>query len=142
MRIWSLHPKYLDSKGLVAVWRETLLARKVLEGKTKGYKNHPQLERFKTQKKPIDTINVYLQEIFNEAQRRNYNFDRNKINWESKATLLSVTSGQIDFEAKHLSNKLKNRDQEKFRINNEVKTFICHPLFKIVTGDAEKWEKL
>jgi len=142
VRIWSLHPKYLDSKGLVALWREALLARRVLEGKTKGYKNHPQLERFKIQEKPINSINVYLQEIFNEAQRRNYNFDRNKINWELKSSFIPVTSGQIDFEVKHLLNKLKIRDREKFRINSEIKTFICHPLFKVVPGDTEKWEKL
>jgi hypothetical protein len=47
MRIWSLHPKYLDAKGLVALWRESLLAKQALESKTKGYKNHPQLNRFK-----------------------------------------------------------------------------------------------
>ena len=46
MRLWSLHPKYLDIKGLVACWREGLLARKVLLDQTKGYKNHPQLIRF------------------------------------------------------------------------------------------------
>jgi hypothetical protein len=33
MRIWSLHPKYLDSKGLVALWRESLLAKNVLRDK-------------------------------------------------------------------------------------------------------------
>ena len=47
MRLWSVHPKYLDSKGLVALWREALLAKQVLEGGTKGYRNHPQLDRFK-----------------------------------------------------------------------------------------------
>lgn len=46
MRIWSVHPSLLDAKGLVACWRETLLAQKVLQGLTKGYKNHPQLDRF------------------------------------------------------------------------------------------------
>ena len=53
MRLWSIHPKYLDTKGLLAVWREALLAKKVLENKTKGYKNHPQLERFKQQNDPL-----------------------------------------------------------------------------------------
>jgi len=38
MRLWTIHPKYLDAKGLVALWRETLLAKHVLEGKTPGYK--------------------------------------------------------------------------------------------------------
>jgi len=60
MRIWSLHPKYLDTKGLVELWRETLLAKHVLEGKTKGYKNHPQLNRFKIYSKPLEAINFYL----------------------------------------------------------------------------------
>lgn len=32
MRLWSLHPSYLDAVGLVALWREGLLARKVLQG--------------------------------------------------------------------------------------------------------------
>ena len=41
MKLWSIHPKYLDAKGLVALWREALLAQKVLDGKTEGYKNHP-----------------------------------------------------------------------------------------------------
>ena len=36
MRLWSLHPRYLDAKGLVALWREGLLAQAVLKGQTKG----------------------------------------------------------------------------------------------------------
>lgn len=37
MRLWSIHPRYLDTKGLVALWRETLLlAQAVLFGNTKG----------------------------------------------------------------------------------------------------------
>ncbi|WP_368086417.1 pyrimidine dimer DNA glycosylase/endonuclease V [Nitrosomonas sp. Nm34] len=26
MRLWSIHPKYLDAKGLLALWREGLQA--------------------------------------------------------------------------------------------------------------------
>ncbi|GIW62281.1 MAG: hypothetical protein KatS3mg090_0107 [Patescibacteria group bacterium] len=78
MRLWTIHPKYLDSKGLVALWREGLLAKKVLEGKTKGYKNHPQLNRFKTHKKPLEAINSYLFNIYKEAKKRGYNFDKKK----------------------------------------------------------------
>ncbi|MEN6399799.1 MAG: pyrimidine dimer DNA glycosylase/endonuclease V, partial [Rectinema sp.] len=29
MRLWTLHPQYLDQKGLTAAWREGLLAKKV-----------------------------------------------------------------------------------------------------------------
>ena len=84
MRIWSLHPKYLDAKGLVALWRETLLAKHVLEGKTKGYKNHPQLQRFKKAKYPLELINQYLSEVYHEALNRNYNFDNEKLIGHSK----------------------------------------------------------
>ena len=79
MRIWSLHPKYLDAKGLVALWRETLLAKHVLEGKTKGYKNHPQLDRFKNTEKPLDSVNYYLDIVYREAAERGYHFNKEKI---------------------------------------------------------------
>ena len=46
MRLWSVHPRYLDTAGLTACWREALLAQKVLTGATRGYRRHPQLERF------------------------------------------------------------------------------------------------
>jgi hypothetical protein len=58
MRLWSLHLKYLDRIGLIACWREGLLAKAVLEGKTKGYTHHPQLIRFQTSPHPLHTINI------------------------------------------------------------------------------------
>ncbi|HEY5592787.1 MAG TPA: pyrimidine dimer DNA glycosylase/endonuclease V [Paludibacter sp.] len=106
MRIWSLHPKYLDSKGLVALWRETLLAKHVLEGKTKGYKNHPQLNRFKKAKYPLDLINHYLSEVYHEAINRNFNFDKQKINWRFRKFKMPVTTGQLKYEVEHLLSKL------------------------------------
>ena len=110
MRIWSLHPKYLDSKGLVALWRETLLAKHVLEGKTKGYKNHPQLKRFKAVKNPVEVIDQYLSEIYIEASNRNFNFDKQKINWDFTKVKMNVMVGQLNYEVSHLLNKLKIRD--------------------------------
>src|SRR5436190_9917927 len=101
MRIWSLHPEYLDAKGLVALWRETLLAKHVLEGKTNGYKNHTQLDRFKKLKRPADGVNQYLSEIFFEAERRKYRFAGEKINWDFKRGRLRVTKGQLDYEKQH-----------------------------------------
>jgi hypothetical protein len=142
MRIWSLHPKYLDSKGLIALWREALLAKHVLEGKTKGYKNHPQLERFKKAKAPINAINQYLKEIYIEASLRNYNFDKKKINWSFTPSKLTVTKGQLDYEAKHLSNKLHNRDFSKYNEFQLIKTFETHPLFEVIEGEIESWEIL
>lgn len=142
MRIWSIHPKYLDAKGLVALWREALLARKVLEGNTIGYKNHPQLIRFNKAKNPLEAINQYLAEIYLESVRRNYNFDKQKINLSFKQIQLPVTSGQLKFEVTHLLYKLKSRDSAKFNELSSKSTFDVHPLFIQVKGDIEKWEIL
>jgi hypothetical protein len=140
MRIWSLHPKYLDSKGLVALWRETLLAKNVLEDKTKGYRNHPQLLRFKNSGTALDCINLYLDTIRQEAQERNYNFDKSKVNSYVPDLKLTVTAGQISYELEHLKRKLLVRDQQKlFEIEN-IGIIEPHPLFRIIEGDFESWE--
>jgi len=94
MRLWSLHPKYLDSKGLVALWREALLAKNVLEGKTKGYKNHPQLLRFKELNDPVGGINQYLTAVYEEALERGYHFNRSKISFDHSPTKIHVTKGR------------------------------------------------
>ena len=141
MRIWSLHPKHLDTKGLVALWRETLLAKHVLEGKTKGYTNHPQLIRFKNYENPLSAINFYLNEVRNEALERNYNFDKNKIGAFGNCEL-EVTSGQIAFEINHLKKKLEIRDLTKFHELNLLKEVELHPIFKMIPGEIEPWEIL
>ena len=118
MRIWSLHPKYLDSKGLVALWRETLLAKNVLEGKTKGYLNHPQLQRFKKTQRPIDCINQYLYAVYEESVERKFNFNKNKFSHEYMPTKLPVTNEQIIYEKNHLLKKLYSRDKNKIYIRS------------------------
>ena len=140
MRIWSLHPKYLDTKGLVALWRETLLAKHVLEGKTKGYKNHPQLNRFKEAPAPLDCINQYLSVVYKEALRREFNFTKNKINWEFNSYTLTVTKGQLFYEKEHLLKKLIVRDKNLYEILLNETDFIAHPIFKVIKGEVEDWE--
>jgi hypothetical protein len=140
MRIWSLHPHYLDGKGLTALWREALLAKKVLEGKTIGYKNHPQLERFKRAPKPLDAINQFLADVYLEAVDRGYAFNRKKIDWGFTPITLTVTDGQLIYETTHLVSKLKMRDQERFDAVCNLKRLKTHPMFKMVKGDVEKWE--
>ena len=142
MRLWSIHPCYLDAKGLVALWREALLAKNVLEGKTKGYKNHPQLERFKKSKHPIEVIHLYLQAVHKEATAREYNFNKNKIDWNLKAPKIKVTRGQINYETKHLLKKLKIRDKEKFNEFKKLSVLKCHPVFLMREGEIESWEKI
>jgi Pyrimidine dimer DNA glycosylase len=140
MRIWSIHPKYLDPKGLVALWREALLAKHVLEGKTKGYKNHPQLTRFKKSKNPLDAINSYLAVIHQEAVCRQYNFDKQKVDWGFSAASLLVTKGQLQYESCHFLNKIKKRDPKKYSALKNLLSFEPHPLFKIIDGEIENWE--
>lgn len=140
MRIWSLHPKYLDSKGLVALWRETLLAQYVLEGKTKGYKNHPQLNRFKASSSPVDAINYYLKFIYKEASERGYNFSAEKFDANAKKVQLKVTDGQMAYELKHLLRKLKERDPAMYKKVKTEKNILPHPMFKVKEGDIEEWE--
>lgn len=141
MRLWSLNPKYLDSKGLLACWRETLLAKKVLEDKTKGYKNHPQLIRFKKLAQPIQGINSYLEQIFIESKSRGYNFDASKIGSKKFSGKIPVTKGQIEYEFEHLKNKLKTRDSKKFLELKKISKIQPNPIFKIIPGKKEEWEK-
>ncbi|WP_291051562.1 MULTISPECIES: pyrimidine dimer DNA glycosylase/endonuclease V [unclassified Empedobacter] len=140
MRIWSVHPKYLDAKGIVALWRETLLAKNVLEGNTKGYKNHPQLTRFKAIEKPLEAINQYLAKVWDEATRRGYNFDRNKIDSDFTKIKIEVTTGQMQYEFNHLLKKLEQRDPERFKQFENLKMFDCAEIFEVKEGEIEKWE--
>jgi hypothetical protein len=140
MRIWSIHPKYLDTKGLVALWRETLLAKHVLENKTKGYRNHPQLHRFKKIQEPLHAINYYLSIVHEEAIKRNYRFDPEKISRHFDPVKMNVTKGQVDYEIAHLKNKLRQRDPAKWKEIVVIETIEAHPLFTVVEGTTEDWE--
>ncbi|MBF0237266.1 MAG: DNA lyase [SAR324 cluster bacterium] len=140
MRLWSLHPKYLDAKGLVALWREGLLAQKVLAGKTTGYRHHPQLQRFREQAYPLVAIGTYLLSVHEEATSRNYSFDRSKISIFDNNIQLSVTKGQILYEWKHLLTKLYQRDATQYGKIQVILEPECHPIFREIPGDIEQWE--
>lgn len=141
MRLWSLHPKYLDPQGLVALWRETLLAQAVLRGETRGYRNHPQLDRFKKQMAPLAAISAYLKGIYMEASARGYAFDKSKIKPTRKITSLTVTRGQMMYEWEHLLTKLRARNIELYRKWRNTEMPQAHPIFKIRPGNVEPWEK-
>lgn len=141
MRLWSLHPRYLDPQGLVALWRETLLAQAVLRGETRGYRNHPQLDRFKNHRAPLAAISQYLMAIHAEAEMRGYSFDKSKIKPSRKAVALPVTSGQMAYEWAHLLAKLKARNPAIYRRWRAVEAPDAHPLFKVRAGEIEPWER-
>lgn len=150
MRLWTIHPRFLDTKGLLAVWREGLLALHVLAGKTKGYMQHPQLERWRkaVPKHPEKGVATYLREIHKESRSRFYRFD-----WERVLAIttplghhtygLTVTRGQVEFERMHLLKKIAVRG----KMFNEALAFVppealIHPIFTFIEGDVESWEKV
>lgn len=142
MRLWSLHPKYLDRQGLLALWREGLLAMKVLRGKTKGYKNHPQLLRFKNSDNTLDSINNYLWAVVKEARTRGYSFSQNKLFPQKKTKKINVSAGQLQYEWQHLLSKLKKRSPQIFaEVKSETK-ILAHPLFNKNAGKMAFWEKV
>jgi hypothetical protein len=141
MRLWSLHPKYLDRIGLLALWRESLLAQKVLYGETKGYKNHPQLHRFKKHPGPEDAIASYLREVWKESQRRGYRFNGQKIRAHGRHEKISVTRGQLKHEFALLRERLQNRAPDQYQKLLSVQEIEIHPTFEVVEGTVEDWER-
>ena len=141
MRLWSVHPKYLDGRGLVALWREALLAQAVLRGRTNGYRHHPQLERFRAQPSPLGAIADYLRSVHAEAVRRGYAFASRKVSLARGSGLIAVTRGQLMYEWSHLMAKLAIRDPELRGRLARVGRPQSHPSFRVVSGDVEAWEK-
>ena len=140
MRIWTVHPRYLDTKGLLAAWRETLLAQKVLQGETVGYRNHPQLSRFKSSTNPTGAIARYLRAIYAEAASRGYRFSEDKIAPSDFSGEISCTRGQLLYEWNHLKEKLRVRDAGRFSEIKDIEEPEAHPIFKIIEGEVEAWE--
>jgi hypothetical protein len=141
MRLWTIHPKYLDPQGLVALWREALLARAVLRGQTRAYRNHPQLDRFRAHDAPRSAINAYLAAVHAEATARGYAFDKRKIGPLRLVDSIPTTTGQIAYEWRHLMAKLAVRNPLLRRNWRAVYVPLCHPLFTTVPGLIEPWER-
>ena len=136
-----MHPKYLDARGLVALWREALLAQAVLRGRTKGYRHHPQLARFRAQSSPVACVGEYLRVVHEEAAARGYRFAAERITAARTRGRLTVTRAQLEFEWQHLLRKLRVRDPERFAELRKEKGPRAHPLFRVVRGGVAQWEK-
>lgn len=141
MRLWSLHPRHLDPQGLVALWREGLLARKVLHGQTRGYRHHPQLQRFQAHDTPLAAIDAYLHTVVDEADARGYRFDRGKLDEAGGVELIDVTDGQLAHEWTHLLAKLAHRNPSLHAKWRETAPAL-HPLFRSVPGPVADWERV
>lgn len=140
MRLWSLHPRYLDSRGLVALWREALLAQAVLGGLTRGYTRHPQLQRFREAPQPMAAIADYLRAVQAEATARGYRFDAAKIVAAHAAPSITLTRGQLEYEWEHLVAKLRVRDAAWLAQFSTLPLPEPHPLFELAPGPVAEWE--
>ncbi len=141
MRLWTVHPRFLDPKGLTAAWREALLAQKVLSGATRGYRRHPQLTRFREQADPSGAIAAFLACLADEARRRGYRFDTTKISRHTFTGQIPETDGQLLHEWKHLQRKLQARAPELARQLRDIAMPEPNPLFHIVPGKVRDWER-
>ena len=156
MRLWSLHPRYLDARGLVAAWREALLAQAVLAARTRGYREHPQLVRFRAHPEPARAIAAYLRGLHAESVARGYRFDAGRIAGGGAEGIdaaaagriggcvtdrVPVTRGQIAFERTHLLAKLRVRNPDRAARLRSVRSPAAHPLFHVVPGGIEPWER-
>jgi hypothetical protein len=142
MRLWTIHPMYLDAKGLVALWREGLLAKRVLAGGTRGYRHHPQLDRFRSHPRPEAALDAYLSSVLVEAGRRGYRFEGSKLDGLRLARRLTETRGQLLSEWGHLLAKLRVRDPARYLALRRISVPEPHPLFRIVAGSVRAWERM
>lgn len=140
MRLWTLHPRYLDPRGLVALWREALLAQAVLAGRTRGYTQHPQLARFRESNAPLGAIGSYLVAVEAEARQRGYRFDTERIGPDRCETPIPVSDGQLAYEREHLLAKLRIRAPDLALRFARLERIQPHPLFRIVPGGIAAWE--
>lgn len=149
MRLWSVHPRHLDRQGLTGCWREALLAQAVLAGRTKGYRSHPQLERFRAHEDPLAAVGAYLAALADEATARGYRFDRSRIERPPQPSAagavpvapIPVTDGQLDLEREHLRAKLALRSPDWRPAAGGTDASEAHPLFRVVPGPVETWER-
>lgn len=139
MRLWTLHPSHLDPQGLVAVWREALLAKAVLQHRTRGYRHHPQLIRFRNHPRPVAAINTYLAGVLAEARRRGYRFDARKAQGARTSRQILVPAGQLAYEWSHLLRKLRRRSPGTYRRARRVRPR-AHGLFRLTKGPVASWE--
>lgn len=146
VRLWSLHPELLDRQGLIACWRESLLAQAVLSGRTRGYTRHPQLERFRNHPQPLTAVAAYLEDLHLESRERGYRFDGDRIlggpaGHLARVDRISVTTGQLMLEWAHLQSKLADRSPQLHTAGPPPDPVPIHPLFSATAGPPAAWER-
>jgi|SRR5688572_647899 len=113
-----------------------------MNGKTKGYNHHPQLDRFKLHATPTLAVNVYLLGIHREAEKRGFVFDSGKIGRvEDEVDQIPVSTGQVEYEWDHLMAKLAARSPAAYEKLYSLRSPECHPMFYLCSGGIEDWER-
>lgn len=146
MRLWSFHPKYLNRQYLGAVWHEGITkAQTGLQGGR--YKNHSQLQRFRVAKDPLALLALYLSSIWQESVNRGFSYNWHLVKRDIPSILyftkIPVTTGQLDYEWRHYLKKIRKNDFEWYYNKlNEVWLPDPHPVFYVVKGDIEDWERV
>ncbi|GAB3615525.1 pyrimidine dimer DNA glycosylase/endonuclease V [Okibacterium endophyticum] len=137
-----MHPRYFDRQALTACWREALLAQAVIDDLSRGYSRHPQLERFRAQPEPAAAVGAFLGGILAEADARGYSFAGGKIRVPGEnAPTIAVTDGQLDYEWALLSERMAVRSPRVAERWTHVRLPAPHPLFHVVPGPVERWER-
>lgn len=152
-RLWSLHPGYLDQKGLGACWKEAKGAQTSLMNPDAGGQQHSALIRFRAHHDPVGAIGAYMRSLWVEAAlRRNYRYNYKLIAQPNPPSevyetnfAMPVTKGQVQYEAEFLREKINKRDglpRLYLPSPNTLEAIRLHPLFYMVEGDVEDWERV
>jgi hypothetical protein len=108
---------------------------------TRGYRHHPQLDRFRSHPAPLSAINRYLIEIAAEAETRGYRFRRSLVGPVRNRSRLPIARGQLEFELAHLRFKVKQRaplELDRLPVGSDLRP---HPLFRVRKGPIALWER-
>lgn len=130
MSLWSVHPRYLDNKGLISAWNRGLQLQKQLSTEPARNTGNSQLIMFSRQEKPLHAIGSYLSFIASEGCRRGYKFTHEKILYPNfDEELLPIDSEQLRSENQMLQNRLKTRDKNRYQQLSSQSWPETHPLF-------------
>lgn len=149
MRIWSFHPKYLDKQGLSRAINEGIAGNKALRKTGEGYppswEKHSQLERFKTTAIPGIYSQLYLDRLF-MIKYNSWMLETNQEPFfddiENPYPKLKVTIGQLKYEWQRYLKKISKRSPKLYEELKSIELPEPHPLFNIIDGDVESWEKV
>lgn len=154
MRLWTIHPKYLDGKRLTSQWKEGIQMMHIWKeigenpepAKRLGYVSHPQVRRL-SNLLVADSglisllLHQHLTAVHEESVQRSYSFNKKLIDDLApdckNAPKVYVTMGQVAYEFALMATK-NNEWSQKVAIDPYM---LCNPIFQVVSGSIESWEK-